>query len=33
MGNAEFDPGFKDRRPWHAGRKLGAKRALKPQLN
>ncbi|MDE1905539.1 MAG: tyrosine-type recombinase/integrase [Rhodospirillales bacterium] len=31
MGNAEFDPGFKDRRPWNVGRKLGAKRALKPQ--
>ncbi len=31
MGNSEFDPGFKDRRPWNAGRKPGAKRALKPQ--
>ena len=31
MGHAEYDPGFKDRRPWNAGRKLGAKRALKPQ--
>src|SRR5215208_3406250 len=31
MGHSEYDPGFKDRRPWNAGRKLGAKRALKPQ--
>ncbi len=31
MGRSEYDPGFKDRRPWNAGRKLGAKRALKPQ--
>ena len=31
MGHSEFDPGAKDRRPWNAGRKLGAKRALKPQ--
>ena len=31
MGHSEHDPGFKDRRPWNAGRKLGAKRAIKPQ--
>ena len=31
MGQSEFDPGAKDRRPWNAGRKIGAKRALKPQ--
>jgi integrase len=31
MGHSEYDPCFKDRRPWNAGRKLGAKRALKPQ--
>ena len=31
MGHSEYDPAFKDRRPWNAGRKLGAKRALKPQ--
>jgi hypothetical protein len=31
MGHSEYDPGFKDRKPWNAGRKLGAKRALKPQ--
>jgi site-specific recombinase XerC len=30
MGHSELDPGTK-RRPWNAGRKLGAKRALKPQ--
>lgn len=31
MGHSEHDPAFNDRRPWNAGRKLGAKRALKPQ--
>ena len=31
MGHSEYDPGAKDRRPWNAGRKLGGKRALKPQ--
>ena len=31
MGHSEYDPGFKERRAWNAGRKLGAKRALKPQ--
>ncbi len=31
MGHSEYDPGFRDRRPWNAGRRLGAKRALKPQ--
>ena len=31
IGHSGYDPGFKDRRPWNAGRKLGAKRALKPQ--
>lgn len=31
MGHSEFDPGVKGKRPWNAGRKLGAKRALKPQ--
>ncbi|WP_336491409.1 tyrosine-type recombinase/integrase [Methylobacterium nigriterrae] len=31
MGHSEYDPAFKDRRPWNAGRKLGAKRPLKPQ--
>jgi integrase len=30
MGHSEFDAGAK-RRPWNAGRKLGAKRALKPR--
>ncbi|MGC9271642.1 tyrosine-type recombinase/integrase [Acidiphilium sp.] len=31
MVHSEFDPGFKDRRPWNAGHKPGAKRAFKPQ--
>jgi hypothetical protein len=31
MGHAEYDPAAKDRRPWNAGRMVGAKRALKPQ--
>jgi site-specific recombinase XerC len=31
MGHSEYDPGAKDRRPWNAGRKIGAKLALKPQ--
>ncbi len=28
MGHSEYDPGVKGRKPWNAGRKLGAKRAL-----
>ncbi|HLO76129.1 MAG TPA: tyrosine-type recombinase/integrase [Magnetospirillum sp.] len=31
MGRSEYDPCAKDQRPWNAGRKIGAKRALKPQ--
>lgn len=31
MGQSEYDPRFRDRGPWNADRKLGAKRALKPQ--
>jgi len=31
MGHSEYDPCTKDRRPWNAGRKIGAKRALKAQ--
>jgi hypothetical protein len=31
MGHSEYDAGVKDRRPWNADRKIGAKRALKPQ--
>ena len=31
MGTSEFDPGFADRISWNAGRKVGAKRALKPR--
>src|ERR1700761_4678303 len=31
MGHSEYDSVAKERRPWNAGRKLGAKRALKAQ--
>ena len=31
MGQAEHDPGAKDKKAWNAGRKPGAKRALKPK--
>ena len=31
MGHSEYDPAIKGRRPWNAGRMVGAKRALKPQ--
>ena len=31
MGHSEYDPASRERRAWNAGRKLGAKRALKPQ--
>jgi integrase len=31
MAHSEFDPAAKERRPWNAGRMVGAKRALKPQ--
>ena len=31
MGRSEYDPGASDRRAWNAGRRMGAKRALKPQ--
>jgi integrase len=31
MGISEFDPTVRDRRPWNAERKVGAKRALKPR--
>jgi hypothetical protein len=31
MGHSEYDRGFKDQRAWNAGRKIVAKRALKPQ--
>jgi integrase len=31
MGHSEYDPVTKERRPWNAGRMVGAKRALKPQ--
>jgi len=31
MGHSEYDPAFRERPAWNAGRKLGAKRPLKPQ--
>jgi integrase len=31
MGNSKFDPAASDRGAWNAGRKVGAKRALKPR--
>jgi integrase len=31
MGHSMYDPGAQRRRPWNAGRKLGAKRALRPR--
>lgn len=31
MGLSEFDPAARERRVWNAGRKIGAKRALKPR--
>lgn len=31
MGHSEFDPAGDERPAWNAGRKIGAKRALKPQ--
>ncbi len=31
MGMSEFDPTACERRPWNSGRKIGAKRALKPR--
>lgn len=31
MGMSQYDPGPQERRAWNAGRKVGAKRALKPR--
>lgn len=31
MGHSEFDPAIRERKPWNAGRMIGAKRALKQQ--
>jgi hypothetical protein len=31
MGHSEFDPASGERRPWNAGKMVGARRALKPQ--
>ena len=33
MGLSEFDPAARERVSWNAGRKVGAKRALKPMQN
>lgn len=31
MGHSIIDPAARERRPWHAGQKVGAKRPLKPR--
>lgn len=31
MGLSQYDPASQDRRAWNAGKKVGAKRALKPR--
>ena len=31
MGDSEFDPASRERRPWNAGKMVGGKRALKPR--
>ncbi|PZQ94442.1 MAG: integrase [Cereibacter sphaeroides] len=31
MGHSEFDPAARERPPWNSGRKVGAKKALKPR--
>ena len=31
MGLSQYDPAAQERRAWNAGRKVGAKRALKPR--
>jgi hypothetical protein len=31
MGRSQYDPDAQERRAWNAGRKVGAKRALKPR--
>lgn len=31
MGHSDFDPAARERLPWNAGRKVGAKKALKPR--
>jgi integrase len=31
MGQSEFDPGYNSRKPWNAGKLVGAKRAFKPK--
>lgn len=31
MGRSQYDPAVQERRAWNAGKKVGAKRALKPR--
>ena len=31
MGHSDLDPAIHDRRPWNAGKNVGAKRPLKPR--
>jgi integrase len=31
MGQSEFDPGYNNRKPWNAGKLVGAMRAFKPK--
>jgi hypothetical protein len=31
MGHSEYDPAFRERPVWNAGRKVRSKRALKPK--
>ncbi len=31
MGTSQYDPAAQERRAWNAGKKVGAKRALKPR--
>ena len=31
MGHSQYDPAAQNRRAWNAGKKVGAKRALKPR--
>lgn len=31
MGHSQYDPVLQERRAWNAGKKVGAKRALKPR--
>jgi hypothetical protein len=31
MGHSDYDPAIHERRPWNAGKNVGAKRPLKPR--